>query len=132
MENGKNTNTIIGMIIAASIILGVIIFFAIIGFDLTPVEDVHLEKVVVVEGYENAFCNYYEGKSSELNEKCGDLTKKNCKSTKCCVYAMMNGKEGCFAGDEHGPTFRFDKSGKTNDIDYYYYNNKCHGNKCKN
>ena len=127
----QEANTIIGIIIVASAMLGVIIFFAMVGFDLTPVEDVHLEKVVVVEGYANAFCDYYDGKSSELNKKCGDLTKKNCKSTKCCVYAMMNGEEGCFAGNEHGPTFRFNNEGKTNEIDYFYYNNKCYGNKCK-
>lgn len=127
----QEVNTIMGMIIVAAAMLGIIIVFAMVGFDLTPVDDVHLEKVVVVEGYEDAFCSHYKGKSAELNKQCAKLTEKNCKSTTCCVYAMMNGQEGCYAGDEHGPTFRFDGEGKTNNIDYYYYNNKCYGTKCK-
>lgn len=124
------SNKVIAMLVVAALMISLIIIFAMIGFDLTPVEDVHLEKVVVVEGYENAFCESYNGKSGELNEQCGDLTRDNCLSTSCCVYAKMDGAEKCFAGNEHGPTFRFDKSGKTNEIDYYYYQNKCYGKDC--
>lgn len=128
----SNTNTILGMIIVAAILFGIIIFFAVVGFDLTPVEDIHLEKVVVVEGYENAFCNSLKGNSGELNKQCGDLTKKNCLKTDCCVYAKMEGKERCLAGDASGPTFRFSGPNKTKNIDYYYYKNKCFGKMCDN
>ena len=116
----SSTNTILGMIIVAAILFGVIIFFAVIGFDLTPVEDIHLEKVVVVEGYENAFCNSFKGNSGELNKQCGELTKNNCLKTDCCVYAKMEGKERCLAGNASGPTFRFSGPNTRKDIDFYY------------
>ncbi len=123
-------NTILGMIIVAAVLFGVIIFFAIIDFDLTPVEDINLEKVVVVEGYENSFCNSLQGKSAELNEQCQNLTRNNCLKTDCCVYAKMEGEEKCLAGNQNGPTFRFSGPNKTKNIDYYYYKDKCYGNKC--
>ena len=42
---------------------------------------------------------------------------------------LVNGKK-CAAGNESGPTFNTDKNGKTKNIDYYYYQSKCYGNKC--
>ena len=129
--SGTATGKFIGMLIVATAMLGLIFFLKMVGFDLTPVENVHLDKVVVVEGYANAFCDAYKGKSGELNKQCGDLTKKNCLSADCCVYAKMNGDEKCLAGNEHGPTFRFNEDGKTNDIDYYFYKKKFYGKSCK-
>jgi hypothetical protein len=35
------------------------------------------------------------------------------------------------AGGARGPTFNTDENGKTNNLDYYYYQNKCYGAKCK-
>ena len=42
--------TFIGMLIVAAAMLGLIFFLKMVGFDITPVENVHLDKVVVVEG----------------------------------------------------------------------------------
>ena len=131
MNASEKSNTLIGIMIVAVSMIGLIIFFTRVGFDLTPVEDVHLEKVVTVEGYANSFCDSYVGNNNELNKECSNLTKKNCLSTSCCVYSKMNGKEGCFSGNEHGPTYRYNDVGKTNEIDYYYYKNKCYGDSCK-
>ena len=101
MNASEKSNTLIGIMIVAVSMIGLIIFFTRVGFDLTPVEDVHLEKVVTVEGYANSFCDSYVGNNNELNKECSNLTKKNCLSTSCCVYSKMNGKEGCFSGNEH-------------------------------
>ena len=123
------------ILIVAVIMIGLMVYFGMIGFDLTPVQDKYIEKVVDVEGYDNlnlehGFCKSHEGNSSGLNKSCGELTKDSCMITDCCVYAKMKGEEKCFSGDEHGPTFRRNSDGKTYDIDYYYFKNKCFGTGC--
>lgn len=123
------------------IILGLIVFFAIIEFNLTPVSNTQVQKVVNIEAfgekikssiekYGNAFCESHRGNSAKLEKSCETLTKDNCLATSCCVYAKMSGKELCRAGDIGGPTFKRDENGKTKDIDYYWYKNKCYGNNC--
>jgi hypothetical protein len=74
------------------------------------------------------FCNPTKFTPTEINNKCGELTKENCNVTGCCVY--MNGNK-CVGGDKNGPTFLSDGKGKLLNIDYYYYKNQCYGN-CKN
>jgi hypothetical protein len=115
-------------------ILGLMVFFSIIDFDLTPVEDKHIEKVVDIEAFDSmtstGFCKSHEGDRKSLQESCSKLTKDNCLATSCCVYAKMKGKEQCHSGDQHGPTFRRNENGKTHDIDYYYFRHKCYGNGC--
>ena len=74
----------------------------------------------------DSFCKHNMG-SSSLNESCGNLTQRNCNSTSCCVWLS---DEKCAAGGKGGPTFNTDDNGKTKDIDYYYYQNKCYGKKC--
>ena len=90
----------------------------------------------VEEGMENhiimkkhdAFCEHHREKSGVLEKSCGKLTEKNCNTTSCCVWASP-GK--CVAGGPKGPTFQSaDKNSKTNNVDYYYYQNKCYGEKC--
>lgn len=119
------------MFIVAAFLFGIIIFFAVIGFDMNPVEDNNLEKVVVVEGYENSFCKSFIGNSGNLNKQCGELTKKNCLKTDCCVYAKIDEGPKCYAGNKDGPTYRFDKNGKSKNMDYYYYKDECFGANCK-
>lgn len=117
----------------AIIIIGAITFFAMIKFDLTPVKNSHVEKIVDIEGFssmEEGFCKSHEGDQNKLNESCGTLQKDNCLATSCCVYAKMNGDTKCYAGDKNGPTFRRNSDGKTYDIDYYYFRNKCFGKDC--
>jgi hypothetical protein len=118
----------------AVIILGTMVFFSIIGFDLLPIQDKEIEKIVDIEAFDSmtstSFCKSHEGNINKLQESCSKLTKDNCTSTSCCVYAKMQNKEQCHSGDSNGPTFRRDKNGKTHDIDYFFYRDKCFGNGC--
>jgi len=122
----------------AIIIIGSMVFFSIIGFNLNPVQDKQIEKIVDIEafnGIENSpeaqgFCKSNIGNSVKLQESCSSLIEDNCRATSCCVYADIEGTEQCHAGDIHGPTFRRDENGKTKNIDYYYFRNKCYGQGC--
>jgi hypothetical protein len=75
----------------------------------------------------DAFCKTEEGSQMDLNNKCQQLTNKNCSLTSCCV--LLNG-EKCVAGGINGPTFNTDKNGKSKPFDYYYWQNQCFGGKC--
>lgn len=121
------------MLSVAIIIIGLIAFFAMIEFNLNPVRDVHIQKQVDIEAFDNndGFCKTHEGDRNKLQSSCSMLTKDNCLATSCCVYAKMEGVEQCHSGDINGPTFKRDKNGKTNNIDYYYFKNKCIGTGCK-
>lgn len=92
-----------------------------------------------MEGFENednpimmnksdAFCESYRGSSGSLDDACGKLTQTNCGSTSCCVWTS---DKKCVAGGEGGPTFNSDTKGKTKQLDYYYFQNKCYGTTCK-
>lgn len=101
----------------------------------------NLLQVYKIEGYEmmsetdnilnnkDAFCESHRGSSNILEESCGKLTKRNCLETSCCVFTS---EDKCLAGGEGGPTFNSDSNGKTKNLDYYYYKEKCFGPKCNN
>lgn len=137
LETEKIGNLLPAILIVFVIMIGMIVYFDMIGIDLTSMKNTNIEKIVEVEGFdtvkldlETGFCNSHEGNSSKLNKSCGELTKNSCMATDCCVYAKMNGEEKCYSGDKHGPTFRRNENGKTYDIDYYYFKNKCYGKDC--
>jgi len=124
------------------VILGLIVFFSIIELNLNPIKNSQIEKIVSIEAFENkmksandkyssSFCKSHTGNSSELNKACNDLTRDNCLATSCCVYAKIEDNESCYAGGEDGPTFKRDENGKTKDIDFYWYKNKCYGKNCE-
>jgi hypothetical protein len=119
------------------IMIGLIVFFAIIELKMTPIKDVQVQKVVNIEGFDNnanndnGFCKTHEGDRNKLQESCSEMTKDNCLATSCCVYALMDGKEQCHSGDINGPTFKRDENGKSKNIDYYYFRNKCIGKGCE-
>ena len=75
----------------------------------------------------DAFCKEYQGSSGALDVKCKKLTQNNCNSSSCCIWTSNN---QCVAGGKNGPTFNSDSKGKTRALDYYYFQNKCYGNKC--
>lgn len=77
----------------------------------------------------DAFCETYKGASGNLNTACEKLTNKNCNATSCCI---LTNERKCVAGNADGPTFNTDSNGKTINLDYYYYQNKCYGDKCPN
>ena len=78
----------------------------------------------------NGFCKLHSGKPAELETACGNLSKNSCKATSCCVWAKMNSAESCVSGNRHGPIFKHESSGAPKTLDYYYFENKCHGNNC--
>jgi hypothetical protein len=116
------------------LILGIIIAMQLLGINLDETSDsTHIAKIVTVEAYDNMhanFCETYRGKRHELEEKCNELTKKNCLATNCCVYANIDGSEKCMSGSKHGPTYRTNDDGTNKEVDYYYYKNKCVGKGC--
>jgi len=132
---------ILKVFIVVLLIFALITFINSIGLNLNPPEQPkRLLNVVTIEGLTNqpdtsiimnkneSFCESHIGQSHVLEESCSKLTEKNCNSTSCCVFTSDN---KCVAGGTRGPTFNTDENGKTNNLDYYYYQNKCYGAKCK-
>jgi len=118
--------------------------FVIVLFIITLILFMNIEEqpkqllqVVTIEGLKeredtiktgaDAFCESYKGSSGELNSACGELTNKNCNSTSCCI---LTSDKKCLAGSADGPTYNTDDNGSTVNLDYYYYQNKCYGDKC--
>ena len=124
---------ILKIIIVVSLILSLIVFINSIGLNLNA------KKLLTMEGLTNppdtsiiinksdAFCEIHRGSSGALDKSCEKLTKNNCNSTSCCVWTSDS---KCVAGGAGGPTFNSDSNGKTKELDYYYFQNKCHGTKC--
>jgi hypothetical protein len=133
---------ILKIFIVVFLILSLIVFINTIGLNLnaqTP--NKKLLQVVTMEGLTNsskpdtsiivnksdAFCESYRSSGGALDDSCQKLTKNNCNSTSCCVWTSDS---KCVAGGANGPTFNSDANGKTIQLDYYYFQNKCHGPKC--
>lgn len=114
------------------LILSIILFINSIGLNLNdPNISKKLLQVVTIEGLDTilspnkAFCEVNKG--FKLEQSCNDLTKQNCGLTSCCVWTSDN---KCKAGNQSGPIFNSNSNGKTNSLDYYYFQNKCYGEKC--
>jgi hypothetical protein len=114
----------------------VLFIFFLIGIKLFMETPNEIHQDATIEGLEqpinsgaDAFCESYKGSSGDLNTACGKLTNKNCNSTSCCI---LTSNKKCAAGNADGPTYNTDDTGKTINLDYYYYQNKCYGNKCPN
>jgi len=127
---------ILKIFIIVFIILSLISFVNTAGVDVTTLaKPKKLLQAVTIEGLassiainaNDAFCESQRGSSGSLDGSCGKLTKNNCTSTSCCVWTS---EDKCVAGGAGGPTFNTGADGKTNSLDYYYFHNKCHGNKC--
>ena len=133
---------ILKIFILVFLILSLIIFINTLGLNLNYQKPKKLLQVVTMEGLENidtniifpseksdAFCETHRGSSGALDNSCGNLTQNNCNSTSCCVWTSDN---KCVAGGIKGPTFNSESNGKTKKSDYYYFQNKCYGDKCNN
>jgi hypothetical protein len=132
---------ILKIFIMVFLIFALIVFVNYIGLNLNENNtSKKLLQVVTLEGLTNseldtniimnksdAFCESNRGSSGTLDDSCGKLTQDNCNTTSCCVWTSNN---KCMAGNETGPTFNTDSNGKTKDLDYYYFQNKCYGAKC--
>jgi hypothetical protein len=128
---------ILKIFIIVLLILSLIIFINTIGLNLNDEErPKKLLQVVTIEAMDtnipmnknDAFCESHRGSSGTLDESCGKLTQGNCNSTSCCVWTS---DDKCKAGNIDGPTFNSDSNGKTKVLDYYYFQNKCYGDKCE-
>ena len=130
------------ILIIIFIIFSLIIFLKSFGINFNEVmKPKKLLEFVTIEGLElqekqplsspigingsDAFCDYHKG--FNLETSCNKLTKNNCNSTKCCIWTS---DAKCKAGNQEGPTFNSNKKGQTMSLDYYYYQNKCYGEKC--
>ena len=129
---------ILKVFIIVFLILTIIAFINTIGLNLNNEPPKKLLQVVTIEGLSSlkddiimnkndAFCESQRGTSGTLDESCGKLTQGNCTSTSCCVWTSDN---KCKAGDINGPIFNSDSNGKTKELDYYYFQKKCYGEKC--
>jgi hypothetical protein len=137
----SNLKFILNVFIFVVLFFALIVFINSIGLDLNPKQPPKkLLQVVTIEGLANpnpdtsiianksdSFCEHHRGSSHILEESCGKLTQRNCNSTSCCVWTS---DDKCLAGTANGPTFNSDDNGKTKNLDYYYYQNKCYGPKC--
>jgi hypothetical protein len=130
---------ILKVFIIVFLILSLIAFVNTLGLNLNeePVQK-KLLQVVTIEGLGNlstsipmskskAFCEVHKGSSGTLDESCGRLTRGNCNDTSCCVWTS---NQKCAAGGIDGPTFNTDTNGATKQLDYYYFQGKCHGTNC--
>ena len=132
---------VLKIFIVAFLFLSLILFINSIGISFNDPEITReLTQVVTLEAFEDgiptnaskAFCDVHQGYT--LEKSCNKLTKYNCGLTPCCVWMGDNGMgdNRCKAGNESGPTFYSDKKGKSQPVDYFYYLNKCYGEKCPN
>jgi hypothetical protein len=107
------------------LILSFLLFIKTNSIHLSYVEGIQNNSIIMNKS--DAFCESHRGSSGALDESCGKLTQTNCNSTSCCVWTSEN---KCMAGGQGGPTFNSDTKGKTKQLDYYYFQNKCYGDKC--
>jgi hypothetical protein len=132
---------ILKVLIIVFLIFSLIIFINTIGLNLNTEETPKkLLQVVTIEGLttldeteivmnkHDAFCESHRGSSGTLDESCSKLTENKCNTTSCCVFTS---DQQCKAGDMNGPTFNSDSNGKTKQLDYYYFQDKCYGEKCE-
>ena len=131
----------LNVLIVVFLFFALSVFINLVGLNLNEKQPTKkLLQVVTIEGLTNpkpntsiivnksdAFCENHRGSSHILEQSCGELTQDNCNSTSCCVWTSNN---KCVAGKANGPTFNTNKNGKTKNLDYYYYQNKCYGSKC--
>ena len=129
-----NLKFVLKVFIIFFLIVSLIVFIHTIVINLNDISP----KVVTIEGLtppdtsisinkSDAFCENYKSSAGSLDKSCGKLTKNNCNTTSCCIWTSDN---KCVAGGINGPIFNSDSNGKTTELDYYYFKNKCYGKKC--
>lgn len=135
------------ILLVVVIMLGLMVYFSMKDIDLNSSMKTSGEnKRVDIEAFDNKmkgdaepdstspsdhFCEDMKGKTHELETHCNSFTEQSCKFSSCCVYASIDGSEKCMAGDSAGPTYGRNDDGTMKNIEYYYYKNKCYGDKCK-
>jgi hypothetical protein len=116
------------------IIISLLVLVSILGINMNPKHNTHIEKIVTVENFgtttddmdindidtndipipksSTAICDHGY-LLHEREEKCRQLTKKNCLLTSCCGWLLEKGSSDglCVAGDDRGLGYH------TNDAD---------------
>lgn len=78
------------------------------------------------EGHSEDICEKYKHQPNQLENACNNMNNASCKTSKCCT--LLGGSK-CVAGNESGPSFKYNYSNYlVKNRDYYYYNGKCYGN----
>lgn len=77
-------------------------------------------------GKTDDLCEKYRYQPNQLENACNNLDNMSCRKSKCCVSL---GGSKCVAGNESGPSMKYNYSDYlVKNRDYYYYNGKCYGN----
>ena len=137
MELKINFKYILKILIIVFLFFSIIVLIRTIGYSkgVVTIEGLHnselknLTSENSILSPSDAFCESHRGSSGALDKSCEKLTNGNCNSTSCCVWTSDN---KCAAGNIKGPKFNTSKNGKTNQLDYYYFEGKCYGTNCPN
>ena len=74
-----NFNTIAPQMLSVAIVMiGLMVFFAIIEFNLSPVRDLRIQKEVQIEAFDNndGFCKTHEGDRNKLQKSCSEVNPR--------------------------------------------------------
>jgi len=86
----------------------------------------HSDSSIIINKNDD-FCENQRSSGGTLEQSCNKLTQNNCNSVSCCVWTSEN---KCTSGNINGPIFNTETNGKTKKLNYYYFQNKCFGDKC--
>jgi hypothetical protein len=105
------------IILVAILFITLLVVFAMLNVNFTPLVRKSLKKVVTIEPLQNnnidskpksfhnrltsSFCDK-RNSPSEQEQKCEKLNKNSCNSTSCCIWLNNN---TCVAGNRGGPLF---------------------------
>jgi len=121
-ENGHS------VLLVVVLIIGLMVFFSLIGLDLNPVVNNNLEKVVTIEKFSsNSICEYNKD-LSKLEKVCNSLSDSKCKDADCCDLVNSNSTYTCKAIDKKGNPI-YNNNDKENFMtDQNYYDNRLKSN----
>jgi hypothetical protein len=121
-ENGHS------VLLVVVLIIGLMVFFSLVGIDLNPVVNNNLEKVVTIEKFSsNSICDYNKD-LSKLEKVCNSLSDSKCKDVDCCDLVNSNSAYTCKAIDKKGNPI-YNNNDKENFMtDQNYYDNRLKSN----
>ena len=126
-----NKKNMLNIIILYFMIIGFMYFYYANNTEMTNMKegltDIHIDTGLSSD-FAKSFCESTNSSGAELQKECQKLTKGNCRSTSCCIWAS---NEKCYAGGKDGLLFNTESDGKKIELDYYYYKDTCYGKKCK-
>jgi len=113
------TNRWHAILLVVLFIFGILIVINYFQFDLNPKVSRQLQNAVLVETMEPAedFCSAYKHNAKLLEDKCNNLSHKNCYLANCC--GVLN-KLKCVAGHPDGPIY-LTKNKKSITVDSYHH-----------